>query len=184
MSLAAVIVENRSSIDIVSICNNHLKFLPSSTNLYIFNKDPINSIPDYINLLLSESFWNRVKEENILIFQHDSALLRSGIEEFYKYDYIGARFGVKPYVGNGGLSFRHKSAMLKVIKDYKPRFKCNEDLFFSMGCKELGLNLATPEMADTFSIESHFKLGSLGYHAIDKYLSKEQVNIIRNQYLV
>src|SRR5690606_28523754 len=55
------------------------------------NKNIIPNDIDYNNILKDKSFWNDIDEEHILIFQHDSFVLRGdNIEDFTKYDYIGS----------------------------------------------------------------------------------------------
>jgi hypothetical protein len=147
-----------------------------------FHVVEVNDIRGYNKLLKSKNFWNKIKEENVLIFQEDSRLLREGIEDFYEYDYIGATWDFYPFVGNGGLSFRHKSAMLKVLEICNPENDINEDVYFAWGCNVLKLNLAPVNVANKFSCETQFHLGTLGYHAVEKYLPLEQVNEIKKQY--
>ena len=195
--LAAVIVDTRR-LSLYQVITEHLFYLPKYTKLYIFSSEDnrhlqemlncefhvveVNDIRGYNKLLKSKNFWNKIKEENVLIFQEDSRLLREGIEDFYEYDYIGATWDFYPFVGNGGLSFRHKSAMLKVLEICNPENDINEDVYFSWGCNVLKLNLAPVNVANKFSCETQFHLGTLGYHAIEKYLPLEQVNEIKNQY--
>jgi len=195
--LAAVIVDTRR-LSLYQVITEHLFYLPKYTKLYIFSSEDnrhlqemlncefhvveINDIRGYNKLLKSKNFWNKIKEENILIFQEDSRLLREGIEDFYEYDYVGAAWDFYPFVGNGGLSFRHKSAMLKVLEVCNPENDINEDVYFAWGCNVLKLNLAPVHVANKFSCETQFNLGTLGYHAIEKYLSLEQVNKIKKQY--
>jgi hypothetical protein len=195
--LAAVIVDTRR-LSLYQVITEHLFYLPKYTKLYIFSSEDnrhlqemlncefyvveINDIRGYNKLLKSKNFWNKIKEENILIFQEDSRLLREGIEDFYEYDYVGAAWDFYPFVGNGGLSFRHKSAMLKVLEVCNPENDINEDVYFAWGCNVLKLNLAPVHVANKFSCETQFNLGTLGYHAIEKYLSLEQVNEIKKQY--
>jgi hypothetical protein len=195
--LAAVIVDTRR-LSLYQVITEHLFYLPKYTKLYIFSSEDnrhlqemlncefhvveINDIKGYNKLLKSKNFWNKIKEENILIFQEDSRLLREGIEDFYEYDYVGAAWDFYPFVGNGGLSFRHKSAMLKVLEVCNPENDINEDVYFAWGCNVLKLNLAPVHVANKFSCETQFNLGTLGYHAIEKYLSLEQVNEIKKQY--
>jgi hypothetical protein len=129
------------------------------------------------------SFWETFQEDRVLIFQHDSGILRHGIEEFYEWDYIGAPFGpAQPFVGNGGFSLRNPRAMAHICRDlhYSPYIP--EDVFFPIGCRMLGYKLATVDAAVKFSCEIHFLLGTFGYHAIDRYLSPEQVRQIKTQY--
>ena len=195
--LAAVIVDTRR-LSLYQVITEHLFYLPKYTKLYIFSSEDnrhlqemlncefhvveINDIRGYNKLLKSKNFWNKIKEENILIFQEDSRLLREGIEDFYEYDYVGAAWDFYPFVGNGGLSFRHKSSMLKVLEVCNPENDINEDVYFAWGCNVLKLNLAPVHVANKFSCETQFNLGTLGYHAIEKYLSLEQVNEIKKQY--
>jgi len=195
--LAAVIVDTRR-LSLYQVITEHLFYLPKYTKLYIFSSEDnrhlqemlncefhvveVNDIRGYNKLLKSKNFWNKIKEENILIFQEDSRLLREGIEEFYEYDYIGATWDFYPFVGNGGLSFRHKTAMLKVLEVCNPENDINEDVYFAWGCNVLKLNLAPVNIANKFSCETQFHLGTLGYHSIEKYLTLEQVNEIKNQY--
>jgi hypothetical protein len=195
--LAAVIVDTRR-LSLYQVITEHLFYLPKYTKLYIFSSEDnrhlqemlncefhvveINDIRGYNKLLKSKNFWNKIKEENILIFQEDSRLLREGIEDFYEYDYVGAAWDFYPFVGNGGLSFRHKSAMLKVLEVCNPENDINEDVYFAWGCNVLKLNLAPVHVANKFSCETQFNLGTLGYHAIEKYLSLGQVNEIKKQY--
>lgn len=176
--LSVILVESRGNWR--EIYERHLPFLPKDHCLNLFTN--VNNISQYNNLLTSKSFWDFIPNENVLIIQHDSALLRTGIEDFYHHDYIGASWNFEPYVGNGGLSFRHKSAMLKVIKTFEYNGVTNEDIYFANGCKMLGLKIASIEDANKFSCETQFHLGTLGYHAIEKYLTNEQVNKIKKQY--
>jgi hypothetical protein len=83
---------------------------------------------------------------------------------------------------NGGLSLRRKSAMLNVLSHFEWDGKQNEDLFFCEKLKLLNANLPTFEVAKTFSVETIFGLGSLGYHAIEKYLTIEEQEQIKSQY--
>lgn len=175
--LAVVLIENR--FDYEKIWKDHAKFLPDHIR-YI--DTTVNSVEEYNKRLTSKEFWEDIDEENILIIQHDSALLRSGIEEFYKWDYVGAPWTFQQHGGNGGLSFRKKSAMIECIEKVPYNGIDNEDIYFSNALKTLGKNLAPREACEQFSCEAIFKLGTLGYHAIDKWLSPDQCEQIKNQY--
>lgn len=58
-------------------------------------------------------------------------------------------------VGNGGLSFRKKSAMLRIIEELgsSDLAGTNEDVFFAVGCKRLGLRVPKRSVAMKYSIE-------------------------------
>jgi carboxylesterase type B len=43
-------------------------------------------------------------------------------------------------------------------------------------------NLASRLVCEQFSVETIYRLGTLGWHAIHKYMSEKQVNDIINQY--
>jgi len=140
--LAAVIVDTRR-LSLYQVITEHLYYLPNYTKLYIFSSEDnrhlqemlncefnvveVNTIKCYNKLLKNKEFWNKIKEENVLIFQEDSRLLKEGIEDFYEWDYVGATWNFHPFV-------------------------------------------------------TQFHLGTLGYHAIEKWLSEEQCNQIKTQY--
>jgi hypothetical protein len=60
----------------------------------------------------------------------------------------------------------------------------NEDIYFAHGCNLLNLKIAPVEVANKFSVETQFHLGSMGFHAIDKWLTKEECKQIKKQYEV
>ena len=84
--------------------------------------------------------------------------------------------------GNGGLSLRNPEKMLNLIRlrSYNARYG-NEDIFFVHHLEEVGGRVAPYEVCARFSVESEFKLGTIGYHAIDSHLSKEDCDTIINQ---
>ena len=135
------------------------------------------TINDYNNMLLTESFWNRINAEHILIFQGDSLLLRHGINDYLDYDYVGAPWPHDSFttVGNGGLSLRRKSAIIRVFKEYdisqaplelKPEFldQVPEDVYFSYGLTYLQGNVPSWEEAMKFSVESIPYDNPIGMH--------------------
>ncbi len=111
-------------------------------------------------------------------------LLRNGIDEFMKYDYIGAAWTWQQFGGNGGLSLRSKKAMLDVITlvPYNESEHGNEDGYFCNHMQLFGAVIAPRQVCQKFSVEAVFSLGSMGFHAIDKWLSKEQCKLIKEQY--
>lgn len=180
----AVIVENRFDVD--AIVEAHKKYLPIDWNVLHFDA-PISSEREYNLLLTSKEFWENIPFDKVLIFQHDSLLLRHGIKDFLQYDFVGAQIfheHLPMPCMNGGLSLRSKSKMLEVIEKipYDYNLHGNEDIYFCRGIEKIGGNLPTKEGAQSFSVESVFSLGSLGCHAIDKYLTPEQCELILNQY--
>lgn len=164
----------------LEIWHRHREFLPDDVKGIA--KINLNSIDEYNKYLCSKQFWESIKTEYVFIIQHDSAILRTGIEEFLGYDFIGAPIKHIPFPAmNGGFSLRKKTAMLRVIENI-PYTGGNEDMYFCNGLKQLGGNLPTFEVANKFSCETYFTLGTLGYHAIEKWLTPEQCEQIKNQY--
>lgn len=183
MKCAAIIVENR--FDVSEIIEGHKKFLPDDWVAIPWHARGIKTISDYNKLLTSLTFWKTlILYDRVLIFQHDSALLRKGIEEFLEYDYVGAPWKFQEHGGNGGLSIRNPHAMFACIhkQQWNPKLG-NEDVYFSNLLKDMPeFNLAPREVCSKFSCESIFQLGTIGVHAIDKYLTEEEVIQIKTQY--
>lgn len=191
---AAVIVETRNIPDLKSIILNHMKMLDNRWQLYIFHylnirafeglkavKINLNRNLDrnsYSGLLATEDFWNQIPHEKILIFQHDSMLLRRGIDKFLGWDWIGGPSGGHY---NGGLSIRSKSKMIEVIKKHKYNGE-SEDVYFHHRVQSVSAKMAPEEAAREFCCEKYFKLGTLGYHGLHYFHSPEQIKLIKEQY--
>jgi len=107
-------------------------------------------------LFETESFWNEINSENVLILQADAVMCRSGVDDYLKYDYIGSPWSHKPdglNVGNGGASFRKRSFMLKCLKTYHKHQTDPEDVYFSNCLKDLG-SVPPVDIAKDFSMEA------------------------------
>lgn len=204
---AAVIVETRILPNLKEIIDGHMSRLPRGWDLVIYHGSAnekamraaaehiktvmfVNmhlhgmSIREYNQLLTNRVFWlNLCKYERVLIFQTDSMLLRKGIEEFLEWDYVGAPWEWQDHGGNGGLSIRNPHVMGKIVSTFQWNGD-NEDTFFSnlLNDKPIFGRLAPRGVAKRFSCETIFNLGTLGYHAADKYMTKEQFNQIKTQY--
>ena len=150
----AVIVEPRKYKYLIPVIKQVMSKFDNTWNLRIFGSDMnetyvkenikgnytfinmgINDLisPDAYSLLLqSKQFWNKIKEEHIIIFQTDSFIVNSDYEIPTKFPYLGARYGyynedneridaVNPIKGNdpmcGGFSYRQKSAMIDCINN-------------------------------------------------------------------
>lgn len=188
----AIIVETRE-VPLEYVIKNHLYYLGEGWGLTIYCGDNYNHIKnectgiknykiiktniasdyDYNNLLTSIQFWS-VPYKRVLIFQHDSLLLRQGIEDYLQYDYVGAPWAWRPTGFNGGLSLRNPKAMLTALKKNKYT-SGNEDVFFSNTVKN------QPEATVGFSCEQIFQLNTMGVHAVEKWLTPDQLNQIYNQ---
>lgn len=140
------------------------------SNIELINLEVDNlTIQGYNRLLTSKSFWESIRSENCLIFQTDSITCNSqyDMSHFLQYDYVGAPstkivnnglkflflcrgYLPKKHYMNGGLSFRKRSKMLKVIKEHPWDETMTEDVWF---CQFLD-NLPDIETARKFSFES------------------------------
>lgn len=178
LSKGAIIIENRNLPGLKDTIRNHMKFIPDWG--FIHYKADIKTIEDYNKLLTSISFWEQIPFDKVLIFQHDSMILRPGLDEFLEWDYVGAPWKFQMHGGNGGLSLRSKKAMIDTLKVHTwDKSKGYEDVFFS---NSLIGNLAPRCVCKKFSCETIYQERTLGYHAIDKYLTKEEVIKIKSQY--
>jgi len=196
----AVIIETRVLPDLAKIINDHLKYIPEDWGLTVFcSKENVTLLgnlsrdatifyldahfptSEYNKLLKSVEFWDKLKYEHVLIFQTDSMLLREGIEEFLEWDYVGAPWKLQYHGGNGGLSLR-KVAVMKEICEKATFSKRNEDTLICNYMKEHEYNLAPREVCEKFSVEAIFKLGTLGYHSPEKWLTDDECEQIITQY--
>jgi hypothetical protein len=114
----------------------------------------------YNSLMMSDRLLDAIPTELFLIIQTDSMICSRGkglLEEFLKYDYVGAPWGGRGWkaVGNGGFSLRRKSVMRKLLEKCDRGVK-NEDGFFAEGCEDAVANRPSPEEAEKFSVESIF----------------------------
>lgn len=142
----------------------------------------INNLNDYNRLLTSTFFWDKLQQYGrVLIFQTDSKILRKGIEEFYQFDYIGSPWKFQDKGGNGGLSLRNPKIMQEIIRSVPYNGNPYEDVWFSNNMEKFG-NLAPRNICKKFSCETIFELGTWGFHAINNYMTNEQIKEIENQY--
>lgn len=173
--LSLILVESRYNTE--PIIKRHLDFLPSGVRVFCQTKG-VHTIQDYNELLTSAEFWRQIKGDRVLVIQHDSELLRTGLESFIEYDYVGAPWRWQWHGGNGGLSLRSQEAMRKTIERVRWNGE-NEDVYFS---NNLQGNLAPRNICEEFSCETIFRLGTLGAHAIDEHLTASECELIRKQY--
>lgn len=209
MDKGCVIIETRIIPNLFEIIQEgHLKFIPedwgltlflSKENKHLIDREKFNrnveiiilpydnfSVHDYNILLTSHDFYEILDYKKFLIFQTDSSILRTGIEKYLEYDFIGAPlYHIDFPAMNGGFSLRDKKAMLECVWKFPYKGEQtdgNEDIYFCNTLRKLNGKLPTKEVAQTFSVETIFGLGNLGCHAIEKWHSEEVCNKILNQY--
>jgi len=141
----------------------------------------------YSLFLASVDFWNLFSGEKILIYQEDSCIFNSNINDFLIWDYIGAPWDktqndTPNCVGNGGFSLRTKKCMINVINNkHINKIILNsstmnyinstgmkvapEDVYFSKIMQESNIGkVADWDIASNFSTESIFNINSFGGH--------------------
>ena len=167
---------------IINMCKN------ISNNIKIIKTDYDNlNQSTYSKLLASVNFWNLFYGDKILIYQEDSCIFKTNINDFLEYDYIGAPWSKNQNdnelnVGNGGFSLRTKQIMIDIINKIKiedTKFNtstleymknCNliigpEDVYFSLNMIKYNIGkVASWDIANKFSIETQYNDNSLGGH--------------------
>ena len=159
-----------------------------SNKIKIIKTNYDNLFPsEYSNFLASLNFWNLLNGEKILIYQEDTIIFKNNIDDFLKWDYIGAPWpehqNDNTYgVGNGGFSLRSKSIMIKIIEtvsihntiynsctqDYIKNTNSTvppEDVYFTKNMLDYNIgHLADRNSAFKFSTESIVNKNSFGGH--------------------
>jgi hypothetical protein len=143
-------------------------------------------IPNQYNkFLTSLSFWNMLHGEKIILYREDSIIFNSNIDDFMKFDFIGAPFpryqnDTPNGIGKGGFSLRSKSIMIKILNTIsvkKTTFNSStieymekknlkfppEDVYYSKNSQELDIGLvADYDTAVLFSRNTIFNENSFG----------------------
>lgn len=195
----AVIVETRKMPNLKWTINNIQHHTGWRIIFYCSEESKIEGIPNveirvidsmdfdkYNSMMKSVDFWSSFDEEHILIFQSDSFMLRSGIEEFLEYDYVGApwnwaydpNFKDPRYPdlsifrsgGNGGFSLRKRSKMIEILSSIDINEHQNEDMLISPYLDDIGLDIKKK-----FCVETIFYEQPLAIHAIQKHMTSEQI---------
>lgn len=191
MKNCAVIIDDRPSKQLKNVIDAHMHFL-EGWDLKHFShfkiKDAIDYKKVYNDILKDYQFWSSLNYEKILIFQHDSMILRPIEKEMFNYSYVGAPWKAnEKYAredragGNGGISIRGVKEHIALIKKHDDSSLSKwglEDVFFSHSLP----NVAPYEVCSKFGVETEFKLDTCTYHAIDKWLSADECHQIRGQY--
>ncbi len=141
----------------------------------------------YSLLLASKAFWELFAGEKILLYQEDSCIFKSNVDDFLQWDYIGAPWpkhknDTPNCVGNGGFSLRTRQCMNDVIdrvsihdtqianstREYMQNAGmaiCPEDVYFSKNMQDYGIGkVADWDSASAFSTESIYNGDSFGGH--------------------
>lgn len=154
----------------------------------------------YSRLLTSGDFYAALSGyQHLLIVQPDALVVNDRLDEFcgLPVDYLGAPWPnfwfdipdidafredkIRLFVGNGGLSLRRVSSVLRLLESGVLRYDglpraINEDIWFSMAALLSEFRLGSYEQASRFALEenpvSHIQAAKdfpMGYHALFKF---------------
>jgi len=160
-------------------------FIPERVRLIDLKVDNLNA-HTYSGVLLEKNFYDNIQTENFLVFQTDSIICgkyKDRINDFLKYDYVGAPWKIEEGTGNGGLSIRKKSKMLEIIDNCKIKDENNkylmEDRVFAYGCNDIPIYMPSYEETKKFSIESIYSTDSFGIHKAYAYLDGDEIKDVK-----
>ncbi len=144
---------------------------------------------DYVDFKCDPSFWQQIPSETILMFETDAIMLRSGIDEFLEYDWVGAPWIhsrrheklVGALVGNGGFSLRKKSAVLKILKEHPHPPGTSSDMYYSKWMHADGYHVPPVRIAKKFSVEGLYFPKALAFHKAWLYNSAWDFDYLLDQ---
>ena len=160
------------------------------------------NIHEYNNILTTTPFWQSLKDMGCIhsfIFQCDTILLKDNVNDFLKYDFVGAPWCIQWYGiqggFNGGLSLRNVNTMIDVIIHSQPltfentNIHVNEDIYFAYFMDQFRLKYHLPdrEKAMKFSVETVYYHDPIGMHQphVDKFPSRDEyVRILSKRYQI
>lgn len=127
------------------------------------NPTPTEGKNEYNRLLKDASFYESLPGEHHLFFQVDSYLRKPVPEEWKSFHYVAAPYEWDESSAGGGLSYRRKSAMIDICKEYRDDAS-DEDAFICQGIKTKGYSMPPFELAVTYISESCIYEDPIGVH--------------------
>jgi hypothetical protein len=149
------------------------------------------TVDDYNALLKSKKFYETIKSEYTLIFQHDAWIINTlPISTFINLNksYIGGNMNYRWFElerenifptyknFNGGLSLRKTNDMLRIIEEYPDTLNYPEDVYFTVGCYRLNLPIGDDEASCMFCNHTYITDKCFGIHSIGS-INKEQAKL-------
>lgn len=151
-----------------------------------FQGDPAPSVGknEYNFLLQTLEFYQSLPCENLLFMEMDTYLRKPLPEYILAYDYLASPYSWDTSTQGGGLSYRKKSAMIRVCSEYSKILPA-QDVFANNGMKELGLCIAPFDVACETFCESCMYVDPVGFHQwwTFFYLDLDDVEDICNTYM-
>lgn len=150
-----------------------------------------------VNTYLSRPWlWDQLAPaQHVLLFQADAILCANShhrVEDFFKWDFIGAVMQPNKKLFNGGLSLRNRTMMLDILGegDSWERFReqskssgCGEDCWLSEKIVQRNGSLPEQDVASQFALQYKWQLHHaarpLGYHKIHKNAPEKLAEIAK-----
>jgi hypothetical protein len=130
----------------------------------------LHELPDapLAEFLVSREFLQKIPTEVYLQMRTDSMIFPENahkLAKFLEYDYVGAPWPWDHlHVGNGHLSLRRKSVLMRILDTLGPNTSQYEDLYVSHGCTKICAKVPSREVAREFSVSQLFHEAPFGFH--------------------
>ena len=140
-----------------------------------------------VNVYLSRPWlWEQMAPaKHVLVFQTDAMICGNSkrtMEDFLRFDFIGAPMNTRAKLFNGGLSLRNRTIMMEILSNPANDWEREtadgtwtlggEDIWFSRRIEEHGGNLPSFAESLTFSCQHDWHISRekqpLGYHKVHK----------------
>ena len=158
-----------------------LEILALPSNYSLSNRQTISQMFTDIRLYKDILF----PAEHLLVFQPDSIFCANAprtLNDFLGWDWVGAPWSkAATWGGNGGLSLRKVSRIVKVLEKETREVGDSEleDWWLSIRIKSLeGSKMPTANVSKTFSVESVWDDRPMGYHIGWLGVHHEQVRVL------
>jgi len=164
--------------------------LDSSIELRPLPVDNFTSSDSYNDFMKSKSLWESLTGEYVLTLQADCWLLNKvplatflrlnksfigGNQNYIWPELIRERISFSHYNFNGGLSLRKRKDLIRICDAFPPQPTVSskyaltftqdaEDVYFTIGCKKLGMDVGDDEICSQFAIHGYFKDAAFGIH--------------------
>lgn len=132
--------------------------------------------------------WEHVMAENVLLFGGNGALCgnaQSHLEEFLTYDYVGVPWG--RYYGQAGSgethSFRHRSAMLRILRDHDPQMEMDMP-DYQYFVKHMLENNVEGHQTHVSTVRTTTSTSTLGYRVANKSITYSFGGVISDNFNV
>ncbi|HEX3771249.1 MAG TPA: DUF5672 family protein [Polyangiaceae bacterium] len=190
---AAVIVENRALFFLPMVVKNVMFFLGAGWNLHVVYGEhsqryleealadaDVNGIKlegltcftraQRDDLMKSTEFWKLFGEDKVLLFESNSIMCGSHVDEFLLYDFIGAPAGTPESFGLlGGFSLRARRKLIECIVKGKDNGEPEAE-FFTRMMRQIGAVNPDFRAASRFAVASTYEGHPVGVPYADDCL--------------